>query len=382
MNDQKNRTPGSIGGENLVRLAASAALLSLAACGGGSDWDESSQDLDNLQQIPDVGAALSGEIAANTDVAETRAGSSIIVSVLQNDSLTSDAQFQLVGQPANGSAKILSSGAVEYTANADFEGTDVVEYVIVAANGDRSYGKLYVAVVCAECNVPDYANVDTNGFPYCLAENPDPDGDGYGWENNESCVAPEPGAALHPLSAKADMVEINAGDIKTVTPLRNDSIADRATTTFSIDTAPSAGRIEAAEAGVIVYAAPENYAGSDSLVYRITNKDGDTSVASVEFNISCDSCIDYKGVRLTWDSNPQAEEVEGYKVLFGSDENPLTSTEISDVKVADGDSPNVVFDLAADLNLGSNEGGCFMIQAYRGSEISEASDAACFNKGS
>ena len=206
MNDRKNRTPGSIGGENLVRLAVSTALLTLTACGGGSDWDESSQDLDNLQQVPNVGAALSGEINAKTDVAETRAGSPIIVSVLQNDSLTADAQFQLVEQPANGTATLLSSGAIEYTANADFEGTDVVEYVIVAANGERSYGKLYVAVVCAECHVSEYTETNTNGFPYCLGTNPDPDGDGYGWENNESCVVQEQGVELEPLAAKADSV--------------------------------------------------------------------------------------------------------------------------------------------------------------------------------
>ncbi len=378
MNDQKNRTPGSIGGENLVRLAVSTALLALTACGGGEDWDEA-QDL-NTQTVPEIGAAQSGDNNAKADVAQTRAGSPIIVSVIQNDSLATDSQFALVGQPANGTATLLSNGSVEYLPDATFEGTDTIEYVIVAADGTREYGKLYVAVVCADCNLPDYATVDPSGFPYCLGTNPDPDGDGYGWEDNQSCVVPTAAAALGPLTAKTDVVDIMAGDTQTVTPLRNDSIADRATVSFSIDTGPTAGTIEAVEAGVLVYAAPDNYLGTDSMVYSITDASGDISMASINFNITCDTCIDYKAVKLTWPANPTSEAVEGYKVLFGSDENPLTSTEISDV--AAGDSPTVVFDLATDLNLSSNEGGCFMIQAYRGAEISEASEAACFTRGS
>jgi hypothetical protein len=381
MNDQKNRTPGSIGGENLVRLAVSAALLTLTACGGGSDWDENTQEL-NTQNALEIGAAQSGELDANVDVAQTRAGSPVIVSVLQNDSLAADSQFALVGQPANGSATLLADGSVEYTADADFEGTDIIEYVILDADGTREYGKFYVAVVCADCHVPNYANVDTNGFPYCLASNPDPDGDGYGWENNQSCVVPQLGAALGPLTAKADSVDIKAGETQTVTPLLNDTIADRANVKFSIDTGPTAGKIEAVDSGVLVYAAPQDYSGTDSLVYSITDNNGDTSVANINFNITCDSCVDYKAVKVTWAANPSSEQVEGYKVLFGSDENPLTSTEVSNVTVASGDTPTLTLDLAADLNLDSNEGGCFMIQAYRGAEVSEASEAACFTRGS
>lgn len=377
MNGRNFCTPVSSKSENLARLAVSTALLTLAACGGGDQDVE-----DDLTDIPGQAAAQSGQLSAETDIAETKAGDTVLVSILSNDTFTADSRFQLVGSPTNGTATLLPTGEVSYTPNEDFEGTDIVDYVLVDADGNQVYGKLYIAVVCAECNLPDPTITDAGGLPFCISEDSDPDGDGYGWENNESCLVPQVGAALSALSANADIVEFSEGETKAITPLRNDSIADRDKVVMEIETPPTAGIIEAVEAGIIVYSAPENYNGSDSLIYSITDANGDTSVASIEFTITCDACIDYQALRLSWPANPDSEDVDGYKVLFGSDENPLTSTEVSDVKVTDGDTPTVVFDLAEDLSLSSNEGGCFMVQAYRGSEISEASEAACFTRGS
>lgn len=382
MNGRKNRTPGSIGGENLTRLAVSAALLTLAACGGGGGSDTESLDLSNLQGVPEVAAAQSGDstsVDAQADVAEATAGTQIVVSILQNDSFAADAQMQLIGQPANGTAVLLANGDVEYTANADFEGTDIVEYVLVDGDGNESTGTLYIAVVLPGTTT---STEDPSGLAYCLGSNPDPDGDGYGWEENASCVMPKIGAALDALTANSDAIDISAGEIKTVSPLRNDSIADRANVKFSIDTEPTTGTIIAAEAGVIVYEAPQDFKGVDSMVYSITDNNGATSVANIDFNITCASCTDYKGLRLTWPANPDDEDVDGYRVMFGSDENPLTSTVVSDIQVSslNGEAPNVVFDLDADLNVVGGEGGCFMIQAYRGSEESEVSEAACFTR--
>lgn len=379
MNDRQNRKPDTFGAENLKIVALSAAFLALASCGGGGT--------DNADE-PDVGAANPGDVnssdflVANTDVAETTAGSPLVVSVIQNDTVAQDAKLELVGQPANGSATVLDNGDIEYTANADFEGTETIQYKLVDAQGNESTGTLYIAVVCADCALPTVAS-NTEGFPYCVGNNPDSDGDGYGWEENTSCVVPPLGAALDPLAAKSDIVDIQAGEVKTVLPLRNDSIADRGTVKFEIDVQPTAGKILAAEAGIFVYSAPENYSGADSMMYSIMDTDGKTSVASIDFNITCSTCIDHKGLRLSWPENPESEGVEGYRVLFGSDNNPLTSTVVSEVRVSDleGEAPNVIFDLQTDLNVARSEGGCFMIKAYRGSEESEASEAACFTRG-
>lgn len=383
MNDRQNRKPGSIGGENLTRLAVSTMLITLAACGGGGDGSDSDAlDLSNLQSVPEIGAANSGDsvtMEAQTDVAEATAGTPLVVSILQNDSFTADARMQLVGQPANGTAVLLENGDVEYTADVGFEGTDSVDYVLVDAEGNQATGTLYIAVVCADCS-SSTKPVDPSGLAYCLGSNPDPDGDGYGWEDNASCVMPSIGAALDPLAARADVIDIAAGEVKTVSPLRNDSIADRANVRFNIDAEPSIGQIVAAEAGILVYAAPVDFKGVDSMVYSITDKYGASSVASIDFNVSCATCADNKGLRLTWAANPESENVDGYRVLFGSDENPLTSSVISEVQAAslNGEAPNIIYDLQNDLNIAGGEGGCFMIKAYRGNEESDASPATCF----
>ena len=362
-----------------MRTAVAAAILTLAACGGGGTDDE-----------PDLAAAnaegstenLSGIVEAKTDVAETAAGKPLVVEVQKNDLLADDTTIELVGQPANGTASISADGEVVYTADVEFEGTETVEYRLTDSDGGESIGTLYINVVCADCAITTVASVNTEGFAYCLDSNPDPDGDGYGWENGDSCVVPAIGAALDPLAAKTDTLNINAGEIKTVSPLRNDSIADRVNVQFTLDVQPIAGTVLASEAGVVVYQAPDNYSGADSIMYTIQDTNGKSSVASIDFNVSCSDCVDNKALRLSWPENPGAEGVEGYLVLFGADDNPLTSTVVSDVQVANlnGAAPNVVFDLESDLNITGSEGGCFMIRAYRGSEQSEPSEAACFTR--
>lgn len=395
MNGRMIRTNGSNGRENLTRLAVTAAILTLTACGGGggggsTDPDsEAKLDLSNLQEVPlEIGAASDGEVVAAADVAETEAGSPITVGILSNDSIPAGAQFQLVGQPANGSATLLENGEVEYIADADFEGTDTVDYVLVAADGTQSKGTLYIAVACADCLIEKSTPVadltpDPSGNPYCVGEDADPDGDGYGWENHRSCVIPPIGAALPGLAAKSDSVTLLAGTTTAVSALRNDTFADRSSTQFAIDVQPGEGVIEAESAGVVVYRAPENFTGTDSLVYSLTDNDGNTSVANIDFTVQCPDCTSYAGLRLSWPSNPASENVEGYKVFFGPDENVHTSTVLTEFQASDftGSAPNAVYDLANDLNISGNEGGCFRVTAVRGSEESEPSEAICFNLG-
>jgi len=254
-------------------LAVSAALLTLTACGGGggSSDDTIAPDLSNLQDIPpSIGAATDGSINAATDVAEIAAGKAITVGILNNDTVLPGSKFQLIGQPANGSARLLDNGELEYVANVDFEGTDSVEYALVAADGTLSRGMLYVAVACADCEIAPpapaaaLAATDEFGNSYCIGGNSevDPDGDGYGWENNASCVVRPAGAvALNTLSANADSVTLDAGTTTAVPALRNDSIADRSSVEFAIDVQPTNGVVEAADAGVVVYTAPANFEG-------------------------------------------------------------------------------------------------------------------------
>jgi|GEM_PF-4178971 len=411
MNSRILRTNGSIGRENLTRLAVTAAILTLTACGGGGDGgidedtaldlsslqqgaasigEETPLDLSNLQQVPpSIGAATDSSVLAEADVAEAEAGKAIVVGILNNDSIPTGTQFQLVSQPENGTAVLLDSGELQYTPDADFEGTDIVEYVLVGANGDEARGQLFIAV-CADCDLDQPAlaaatpSISDSGNPYCLTDDADPDGDGFGWENDESCqVPPEGGFPTTALTANTDNVTLDAGTSTAVSALRNDIIADRDTVEFSIDVEPNNGRIEAADSGVVVYTAPDNFAGTDSIVYSLTDRAGNTSVANIDFNIECDSCVTMKGLRLSWPANPASENVDSYRVFFGSDENLHTSTPMSEVDAGDftGSAPNIVYDLSNDLGISGTEGGCFRVTAVRGSEESEASDPICFKLG-
>jgi len=392
MNGRMIRTYGSNGRENLTRLAVSAALLTLTACGGGGgSSDGTSLNLTDLKDIPpSIGAATDGSLSAATDVAEIAAGQAITVGILNNDSIPAGTRFQLVGQPANGSAQLLETGELEYIANLDFEGTDSVEYALIAADGTTSRGTVYIAVACADCEVAPpaaaaaLAAIDDLGNPYCASIDADPDGDGYGWENDESCVVRAEGAvATSTLTANSDSVTLNAGDTTAVSALRNDTIADRASVEFSIDVQPTNGVVQATDAGVVVYTAPANFEGSDSLVYSLTDDTGNTSVANIDFSIECESCATMEGLRLSWPANPAAENIESYRVFFGPDENIHTSTQLSELNASDfsGSAPNAVYDFANDLNVSGSEGGCFRVTAVRGSEESEPSDPICFDLG-
>ena len=154
MKGQKIRTHGSYRCELPGKIALTAAIVSLTACGGGGG--DTGLNLSNLQDLPpSIGAASDGDINAATDVVEVAAGSVVNANILFNDSIPEGAGLQLLGQPDNGTAILLDTGEIQYEANSDFEGTDSVDYLLVAADGTESVGTLFIACLLYTSDAAD-----------------------------------------------------------------------------------------------------------------------------------------------------------------------------------------------------------------------------------
>jgi hypothetical protein len=267
---------------------------------------------------------------------------------LSNDSFADqETELQLLGSPDFGTVELLDNGEISYTANADFEGTDKITYRLVDSAGGSSTSTVFLSVACAGCSL-----------------------DGEGDQSR--------------LQANTDTVDVNAGQYAAIAPMRNDQIPDRDNVTFRVDADPAEGAIEARAGGVVVYKAPANFDGSDTIVYSISDSNGNQSVASIELNVACPLC-GVAGIELAWPANAAEENISGYRIYFGPDENEHTSTMLREVRVTslgfDESEPKLTFNPATDLNLGGRDSGCFRISAIRGNEESEQSTAACFTLG-
>ena len=144
------RKKGFKGCEKVSAVVVAVALLALTACEGGSD--NATLNLENLQEIePSFGAATDTDINAAIDTADVLAGNIANIGILSNDIIPEGAKIQLEGQPKNGTAILLNNGEIQYEANRDYEGTDSVSYMLVAADGTRSTSTLYISVACPNC---------------------------------------------------------------------------------------------------------------------------------------------------------------------------------------------------------------------------------------
>lgn len=184
-------------------------------------------------------------------------------------------------------------------------------------------------------------------------------------------------------AGNSDGISIMAGTSVAIPILDNNTVAAQGSVRLTIDVHPSEGSIiETSQSGVVVYRAPDNFTGTDSFVYSLTDESGNVSVASINIHVACTDCTSYAGLRLSWPANAESD-VESYRVFFGPDENPHTSTMLTEVRSSDltDGTLNVVYHLRNDLNLDGTEGGCFRVTAVRGSEESEPSEPICFSLG-
>ncbi|SDS30716.1 tandem-95 repeat protein [Christiangramia echinicola] len=191
-----------------------------------------------------VGAVNDAPIA-NDDTANTSEDTEVTVAVLDNDSdLDGDTLTVTITedqQPANGTVTVNADGTVIYTPDDNFNGTDSFEYTISDGNGGTDTATVTVTV--GAVNDAPIANDDTANTS----------------EDTEVTVAV--------LDNDSDL----DGDTLTVT-ITEDQQPDNGTVTVNAD-------------GTVIYTPDENFNGTDSFEYTISDGNGGTDTATVTVTV-------------------------------------------------------------------------------------------------
>lgn len=157
----------------------------------------------------------------------------------------------------------------------------------------------------------------------------------------------------------------------TVAVLNNDSGLQDTPLDVTVSGKPAHGTVSINGNNAITYTPDADYSGQENFSYRVTDADGDVSLATVTINVICASgCTEAASkVTLTW--NPSPGDVLGYRVRYGTTAGNATR-EISDVA-----ETTVTYDTADDLALAPGDRVCFRVLAYNASGTSAPSDAVC-----
>ncbi len=174
---------------------------------------------------------------ATDDSATTNEDAPVVIDVLSNDSdVDGDAlSIDSFEQPANGTVVQNADGTFSYTPNADFNGTDTFTYTVTDGNGGTSTATVQVVVAPANDGpvaMDDSANVDEDG------------------------------------SVKIDV-------------LSNDSDLDGDSLSVTEVGQPANGTVTINDDGTVSYTPTEDYNGSDSFTYTISDGNGGTATATV-----------------------------------------------------------------------------------------------------
>ncbi len=137
--------------------------------------------------------------------------------------------------------------------------------------------------------------------------------------------------------------------------LANDTNLDDTPVTVSLVQMPANGSAIVNADNSITYD-PEGFVGSESIIYKITDTDGDVATATINVVSECADCATNVVLNLSWDANPGDEIVQSYSVYFGEEAGSIQ--QIKNVNV-NGAS----FNAYIDLNLKFGETACFKITA-------------------
>ena len=192
-----------------------------------------------------IGTIIDLDIALVDDATSTDEDTSVVISVLENDTYGSDDSVQIteVTSPSNGTVVINEDGTVTYIPNPDFNGEDTFDYTVTVTNSDEST-TTGTATVTVTVNPVQDAQDDT-------AETTD-----------------------------QNPIEIDV--------LANDTFDSNTNLEITSVTTPTNGNVVINSGGTVTYTANEGFYGEDTFEYTVTvtNADGTTTTETATVTVT------------------------------------------------------------------------------------------------
>ncbi len=194
---------------------------------------------------------------AQDDSAELQAGGATTIDVLDNDSDPDDGDTLSLGlqsSPAGASLSINADDTIQVNTDADFSGGTSFEYILRDGNGGTDTAKVELALA-TESGSGSGSGASGSGS-------------GSGSDGDDFAVNP-------------DSVTVTEDKEATINVLENDNQPD-AKLEISLTQSPAHGTAEIGDDNTLTYTPDTNYAGTDSLTYRVQNtENGATGTAEV-----------------------------------------------------------------------------------------------------
>lgn len=200
------------------------------------------QEQQQIETLGDIVFLNQAPAADNDSLTVFRNTSATFIDVLNNDSDPDNDSLTIidVAQPANGT--VVNNGtSLTYTPNTGFIGVDIFEYTIDDGNGDQAMAQVSVTV---ENNAPN--------------------------ANDDSATA---------IGSEAIVINV----------IDNDTDSDGTSLIVKSVTQGQYGTVTNNEDGTVTYQANEDYVGTDSFSYIMSDADGAQSSATVNVNVEDDN---------------------------------------------------------------------------------------------
>ena len=201
------------------------------------------------------------------DAAQTAEDTPVTIAVLANDSDPDGDTLTVAGvsEPAHGTAVLTETGAVRYTPEPNFNGTDGFTYVVGDGSGLTAQAAVEVTVrpVDAPPEAVDDAAQTAEDTPVDVTVLP---------VNN-------PPEAVDDAAETAEDTPVN------IAVLANDSDPEGDPLTVAEVSAPAHGTAVLTEAGTVQYAPEPDYHGPDRFTYVVSSGSGLTARAAVEVTV-------------------------------------------------------------------------------------------------